>query len=250
MSAKTLEIRTITSATAAEVMRRWHYSGRTVNYSQVHFGIYWNGVLEGALQFGPPMDRRKVLTLVRDTEWGGVVELNRMALSPRLPRNSESRALAVVMRLLRKHAPWVEWVVSFADGTQCGDGTIYRASGFVLTGIRRNNQIWVHSNGTTIRRITETTRLSAETNGARSMQHARAAGYEPMPGYMLRYIYFLNPAARARLTVPILPFDAIRRAGARMALGRPIPESGEPDQPVGNKGAAMRPDGSINEISR
>lgn len=39
-------------------------------------------------------------------------------------------------------SPQLKWVVSFADGAQCGDGAIYRASGFVLTGIRVNNSIW------------------------------------------------------------------------------------------------------------
>lgn len=46
------------------------------------------------------------------------------------------------MRWLKKTYPWLKWVISFADATQCGDGTIYRASGFVLTGIKVNNQIW------------------------------------------------------------------------------------------------------------
>lgn len=39
----------------------------------------------------------------------------------------------------------IEWVVSFADATQCGDGTIYRASGFLLTGIRENKTVGSHS---------------------------------------------------------------------------------------------------------
>ena len=34
-----------------------------------------------------------------------------------------------------------------------------------------------------------------------------------------RYIYFLNPAARQRLTVPILPFSKIDEMGARMYKG-------------------------------
>ena len=49
-----------------------------------------------------------------------------MAFSDRLPRNSESRALAIAFKMIRKHYPHIEWVISFADGTQCGDGTIYR----------------------------------------------------------------------------------------------------------------------------
>ena len=59
-----------------------------------------------------------------------------MAFSEKLPRNSESRAISIAMKLIKKHYPHIDWVVLFADGTQCGDGTIYRASGFVLTDIR------------------------------------------------------------------------------------------------------------------
>jgi hypothetical protein len=50
--------------------------------------------------------------------------------------------LAYSFKWLKKNYHQLKWVVSFADGCQCGDGTIYRASGFVLTGIKKNNQIW------------------------------------------------------------------------------------------------------------
>lgn len=40
-------------------------------------------------------------------------------------------------------------------------------------------------------------------------------------GFQLRYIYFLNPAARQRLTVPILPFSKIDEMGAGMYKGKP-----------------------------
>ncbi|MGY4194525.1 MULTISPECIES: hypothetical protein [unclassified Bradyrhizobium] len=32
-------------------------------------------------------------------------------------------------------------MISFADGCQCGDGTIYRAVAFVLTGIKLNKSL-------------------------------------------------------------------------------------------------------------
>jgi hypothetical protein len=59
-----------------------------------------------------------------------------------LPRNSESRAISIAMKLLKKHAPHVKWVLSYADATQCGDGAIYRAAGFVLTKITQNTSMW------------------------------------------------------------------------------------------------------------
>lgn len=214
-TAKNLRVAPIRSADANALVQRVHYSGKVVPNSQLHLGVFLGGRLEGVMQFGPSMDKRKTLGLVRDTQWNGFLELNRMAFGERLPRNSESRALAVAFRMIRRQYPHIEWIISFADGTQCGDGTIYRASGFLLTGIKENNQILEMPDGTKIARITVTkSEHILKTGGAKIPKGARA-----LPGFQLRYVYFLNPAARARLTAPVLPFSAIEKAGARMYRG-------------------------------
>jgi hypothetical protein len=46
-------------------------------------------------------------------------------------------------------------------------------------------------------------------------------------GFQLRYIYFVDPAYRARLTVPELPYSEIKARGAKMYKG--IRERGETD---------------------
>ena len=206
---------------ATRIVRMFHYSRTTVRNSQLHLGVFMDGRLEGAMQFGPPLDKRNALTLVRDTPWNGMVELNRMAFGPRLPRNSESRALAYALRWLRRTQPHVGWVLSYADGTQCGDGTIYRATGFLLTGIKRNTSVW-RVGDRTINRVTITQKPTAETAGAASMKAIEAQGGAPLPGFQLRYIRFLDPAARERLAAPVLPYSSIADRGARMYLGRPL----------------------------
>jgi hypothetical protein len=257
MSAKEIIVKPISSQDAARIVKSCHYSGKVVQNSQLHFGVFLDGKCGGAMQFGPSLDKRKIQGLVEGTGWNGFLELNRMAFADWLPRNSESRAIAVAMRLIRKTYPHIEWVVSFADGTQCGDGTIYRASGFVLTGIKENTQIWEapsgekfsrmsltdgrskqeqaqarkvvsrssmtmkgKNGGGNIRRELAAEMGSKETGGA-SMKQFSDAGWKPLPGFQLRYIYFLNPAAKSRLTVPILPFSEIERRGAGMYLGKP-----------------------------
>lgn len=215
-SAKEIEIRPITSALARAVVRKFHYSGKVVNNSQIHLGVYFRGALEGAMQFGPPMDKSKLLPLVRDTKWGGMIELNRMAFGPALPRNSESRALAVAFRMLRKHYPKIEWVVSFADATQCGDGTIYRAAGFLLTGVSKNSTLVRLPGGAVVAGISYTKGRAILKDGAASLPK----GTERLPGFQMRYILFLLPEARQRLTVPVLPYSAIAEAGAGMYLGK------------------------------
>lgn len=178
-TAKDLELKPIDSKSANEFVRKHHYSGKVVNNSQLHLGAFWNGRLEGVLSFGPSLDKRKIMGLVAGTGWNEFLELNRLAFSDALPRNSESRAISVAMKLIRKHAPQVKWVISFADATQCGDGTIYRASGFVLTGIKENDQIWIAPDETTHSRMSLTggaslgTREDILKNGGARIRHAK-----------------------------------------------------------------------------
>ena len=139
---------------ADEFVKRHHYSGKVVQNSQLHFGAFLDGKLHGVLQYGPSLDKRKLSTLVAGTKWNEFIELNRMAFDDYLPRNSESYCIGKTLRLIKKNAPQIKWVVSFADGSQCGDGTIYRASNFVLTGIRKNKSILRFPTGDTIAAIT------------------------------------------------------------------------------------------------
>jgi hypothetical protein len=213
------------------------------------------------MQFGPSLDKRKIVGLVSGTLWNEFLELNRLAFADWLPRNGESRAIAYAMRFIKKTYPWMKWIISFADGTQCGDGTIYRASGFYLTGLKVNNQIWAAPTGEVTTRMVATDTRRPERGrlleqvfsrtsltdgrskqqqqqaksvlirtsqtksnniletGAASMKIFKEAGWKPKEGFQLRYIYFLDPTAKDRLTVPILPFSEIERRGAGMYKG-------------------------------
>lgn len=289
MSAKDIQVAPIASKDAHAFVRAHHYSGKSVQNSQLHLGAFIGRRLIGVAQFGPPMDRSKLIGLVRDTPWNSMLELNRLALVDDTPKNSESRFLSVCLRLIRKNAPHIQWIVSFADATQCGDGTIYRAAGFVLTGIKKNTQIWEapdHSvlasansmpgpNGATaikakfgiprdidgrrgarfsrialtdnrsagekrradvVSRTTMTKANNIGPTGAASMKHYEAVGFRPLPGFQLRYIYFLEPSVRERLTVPVLPFTRIAEMGAGMYLGKPRAGSIGGDAPADQAG--------------
>ena len=226
--AKRIVVKPISSAQARAVVRRIHYSGKVVNNSTLHLGVFFAGRLEGAMQFGSPLDRRKVLPLVRGTKWNQMLELNRMAFSEALPRNSESRAMGVAFRMLRKHRSDIKWLLSFSDATQCGDGTIYRAAGFVLSGIKTNRELVLMPDGSKIHRMNlevarptpEQTRIRKRLNMPSSSVSAllNKVGAVPLAGYQFRYIKFLDPAWEARLTVPVIPFSKIPD-DARMVRG-------------------------------
>lgn len=152
--AKEIQIRVIPSKIANPFIRAHHYSGKVVNNSCLHFGAFLDGRLHGVLSYGPSLDKKKIIGLVEGTTWDGFLELNRMAFDDYLPRNSESYCIAKTIRLIRKQAPQVKWIISFADGCSCGDGTIYRACNFVLTDIKRNDALCLLPNGDKIHKMT------------------------------------------------------------------------------------------------
>lgn len=138
---KQIVLKPIKSSDANTFVKKWHYSGKIVNCSTLHFGAFYNNSLHGVLSFGSPLDKRKMLPMVKGTLWNEMLELNRMAFDSVLPKNSESRCISIAIKLIKKFYPHIKWILSFADGCQCGDGAIYRASGFVLTAIKTNNQL-------------------------------------------------------------------------------------------------------------
>ena len=221
-TAKDIHVAPISQKDAAELVKRVHYSGKIVNNSQLHFGVFLNNKLEGVMSFGASMDKRRVCALVENTLWNDFLELNRMAFSEALPRNSESRALSIAFKLIKKHYPNIDWIISFADGTQCGDGTIYRASGFVLTSIKKNTTMLLMPDGSVVADKTLNNSNNMGKNGRKGSSIAKEKGAKPIQGFQLRYVYFLNPKAKERLTVPILPFSKIDEMGASMYKGQSI----------------------------
>ena len=161
-----------------------------------------------------------------------------MAFDAVLPRNSESRAIAMSLRLIRKYAPQVKWIVSFADACSCGDGTIYRASNFVLTGIKPNEALVILPDGTRVHKMTLSSNPTLPrkelggkcyfdfTDGRYAWRtFIETTGAKLLDGWQLRYVYFLDPAYRAKLTVPEIPFSRIDELGAGMYKGEKISQA-------------------------
>lgn len=236
--AKEIDVRVIPSAIANPFIRKHHYSGKVVNNSCLHFGAFLDGNLHGVLSYGPSLDKSKIIGLVEGTGWNNFLELNRMAFDEYLPRNSESYCIAKTLKLIKKNAPQVKWVVSFADGCSCGDGTIYRASNFVLTGIKENFNLCELPNGEKIHKMTlesNPTTPRRELNGQsyyditggsfNFKKYVDAVNGGILPGYQLRYIYFIDKAWRERLTVQEIPFSEIDKIGAGMYKGERVTQA-------------------------
>jgi hypothetical protein len=119
---------------ARVIITAFHYSGRFVNNSYLHLGVYVGGAMEGVLQFGYMLQPAQAGRVVRDTTQGQYMELNRMWLSDAAPRNSESRAISCAIKYIRRACPSVAWIQSFADERCNGLGVVYQASNFSFIG--------------------------------------------------------------------------------------------------------------------
>lgn len=239
--AKEIELKVIPASIANSFVKAHHYSGKVVPNSNLHFGAFLDGKLHGVMSYGPSLCKANMLGIVEGTKWNEFLELNRMAFDDYLPRNSESYCIGKSLRLIKKHAPQIKWVVSFADGCQCGDGTIYRASNFILTGIKEGTHFYRLPNGESYTALTmklhgysgQLTRVCSKElfdkivgtrvgNSQCIDSLMEAIGATKLKGYSLRYMYFLDPKYKSRLTVPIIPFSQIDEYGAGMYKGKNI----------------------------
>ena len=234
--AKDIIVKVIPSKAANDFVKKNHYSGKVDPRNYVHFGCFLDNKLHGVMQLGPSINKHASINLVKNVKWNGYVELSRMAFDDYLPKNSESRCISIMMKLLKKNAPHIEYVISYADGSQCGDGTIYRASGFNLIGIKKNTSMWRMPNGETVCSLIFNPSFSPNSKNDKSKKFGKVGematwsstrflkhiNAEMIKGFQLKYIYILNKSVYKRLTVPILPFSEIDNKGAGMYKGKKI----------------------------
>jgi len=217
---KDIIVKPIKSSIANDFIKKNHYSGKVVANSVLHFGAFLNERLHGVMSFGSPLDKRKVLPLVKGALWNEMLELNRMAFNDYLPKNSESRCISVAIRIIKKNYPQIKWILSYADACDCGDGTIYRASGFSLTLIKKNTDLLILPNGKKIHTMTVKTNkgLMEKYGNYRKYLDKEHFGWKSITGYQLRYIYLIDKTCE--ITVPIIPFSKIEEMGIKMYKGQ------------------------------
>lgn len=188
-----------------------HYSRRVYRGSTLHLGVWVGGVLLGVLQYGYAMNPASAGSVVTGTAMSEYLELNRMWLDDAAPRNSESRALAASIRLIRRIRPSVKWIQSFAD-ERCGlFGTVYQAAGFTFHGEHRG--IFWELDG----EFYHNTLMTAGGQRAKSPRAAHLiANRERAVRHKLRqfrYLRFLKPRFARGCRYPALPYPKPDYAG-------------------------------------
>jgi hypothetical protein len=111
-----------------------HYSKKYYAASYIHLGVFINGDLLGVLQYGYAMNPASCGSVVKGTKIDEYLELNRMWLSDKAEKNSESKSISYSIKYIKKKFPKIKWIQSFAD-ERCGMfGIVYQACSFKYYG--------------------------------------------------------------------------------------------------------------------
>lgn len=114
-----------------ELVRQHHYSKKATKNRFCSFLVN-DG--EGFLQLGYGIRPEMKHTISALIQKGNYCEFDRMYLSDDLPKNSESQVIALLMSFIKQVWPYIDFVITYADGSVGNTGVIYRATNAIPVG--------------------------------------------------------------------------------------------------------------------
>jgi hypothetical protein len=194
-------VRPVPFSVAKQLLVRHHYLHSFPGGTKLAFGSFLGNRLLGALTLGA--GPANAYALVDGAIAGDCLALIRLWLSDDLPRNSESRFIAIVLRFLKQHTD-LRFLVSYADPAQGHVGTIYQATGWIYTGLSQATPLYDIGDGRA--RHSRSLSHAFGTHGLAYFQrHGMDAKLVPQQAKH-RYIYFLDPSWRSRVKPPVLAY--------------------------------------------
>ena len=195
---KDFYIKEIDRNLANELIIKNHYSQKVFNATYIHLGVFTKDELMGVLQYGYAMNPASQDSVVADTKIDEYLELNRMWLDDKMPKNSESRAISYSIKYIkRKFNNKIKWIQSFAD-ERCGrNGVVYQACSFVYYG-EHTSDFW-ELDGEVYHKILMTVLPSAKqySDKAEYLQKNKDRATR-MALRQFRYIFFIDKKYRAK----------------------------------------------------
>lgn len=130
---------------ARELIIKYHYSHKVVPNSKLHLGVFdkKTNELVGVLQYGYPMNPKNTPgKLVENATKDEMFELNRMAMLDEAPKLSESQAIGLSIKYIKRYLPHIKWLLSFADGKEGNVGIIYQATNWDYYGYKISDSFY------------------------------------------------------------------------------------------------------------
>lgn len=114
------------------------------------------------------------------------LEIGKMCLDDKMPRNSESQFLSKCFKYIKKEKPEVKLIFTWADGMLGKPGYVYQASNFLYGGF-----IWTDSYFTNEGEKVHPRTIVSKTGKRPSWNFIKENGWMHFRGKQFRYIYFL-----------------------------------------------------------
>ena len=124
-------------------VEHWHYSRTLPMPPLVRIGVWERGAFIGAILFARGANRHLLDPYGLDVTEGA--ELVRVALTKH--ETPVSRIVAIAVRLLKRHAPGLRLIVSYADQVQGHVGGIYQAGGWLYCGTSVPGKTYIGPDG-------------------------------------------------------------------------------------------------------
>ena len=183
-----LLFRQISEKTLNNIVTEFHYAHRPVPVSWA-FGAYFNNICIGVISYGKPASRSVCVGVCGKENADRVYELNRLWMNDVCPKNSESRFIGWTLRILRAVKPSLI-LVSYADTAQKHLGVVYKATGWIYTGLsdkRPSGDISIPG-----------------THSRHGRKNPEAVKIERTQKH--RYVFFIDSQDKLKLRWPVLPY--------------------------------------------
>lgn len=198
---RNLVVRPIPHSVAAQVARDRHYLHSPPASPLLSFGVFAGPRLEGIAIITPgPLNGHRLL---KGADRRDVVCLARLWLSDDLPRFSESRALAVLARLVHS-ATTAKAILAYSDPAVGHIGTVYKGAGWLHLG-EAEAQPLMRVGRSPPRHL----RTIGSLLGTHSSAYLRSRGFEVemVPTIAkFRYLKLLDESWRSRLAIAPSPY--------------------------------------------
>jgi hypothetical protein len=141
-----ISLRPIGKRLARDIIEKNHYSGR-LSSCRYPLGVFYdedsqhqffdkNEKIIGVACYGFPVGRRVVGSIFNEAiiENKNVLELTRLFIHDGYGKNIESHVISSTFKWLKKYAPNIKVLISYADPEQSHDGAIYQATNWIYQG--------------------------------------------------------------------------------------------------------------------
>jgi len=180
---------------AKYAVEHWHYSRSMPTPPVVKIGVWESGIFIGVVLFSRGANNN--LGKPYKLDFLQVCELTRVALNSHI--SSVSRIVSIAIKMLKRNAPKLRLIVSFADANENHLGIIYQAGNWIYTGRSNSTPKYIAPNGQILHQR-QVSKIGYKPQYGTMRKVPKSGDCEIIPQLdKYRYLYPLDDAMRRQI---------------------------------------------------